>query len=150
MLKTILPQNALRLSLVTLATFLLSANAFAAQPAHQTPNATHRQAVDNAALDFTLVNNTGYDLAHLYISTSEADEWEEDLLSEPLANGASITISFDPSEESEYWDLRADWLMEDDAETQEYVYWTGLDLTTISKLTLKYDENTGKTSAKKE
>ena len=43
--------------------------------------------------------------------------------------------------------MRADWLMEDGSEEQEYVYWKGLKLTEINKVTLKYDAKKDKTSA---
>ncbi|PKL76625.1 MAG: hypothetical protein CVV27_09330 [Candidatus Melainabacteria bacterium HGW-Melainabacteria-1] len=105
------------------------------------------KAVQNAALDFELVNNTGYDIAHLYISATGENSWNENILSDTLAAGESVSISFDPSESAELWDMRADWDMGDEEAAQEYVYWMKLNLTSITKMTLHYDADKDKTWA---
>lgn len=106
--------------------------------------------VQNAELDFTLVNKTGYSLSGLYLSPSSADDWGDNILEVVLDSDESVDIMFSPHAKAVKWDLRADWLMEEDAEEQEFVYWQGLSLDEISQLTLYYNAETGKTSAKAE
>jgi hypothetical protein len=103
--------------------------------------------VQNKNLDFKLVNATGYDIQSVYMSPSHADSWGDNILSDTLYDGYSVNIQFSPDAESVEWDLRADWVMEEGAK-QEYVYWNGLRLDEINKLTLKYNPKTDKTSAK--
>ena len=106
--------------------------------------------MQNAELDFELVNNTGYRLSGLYLSPSAADEWGPNILNEELDTDSSVQIQFAPDVEAVKWDLRADWAMEDEEATQEYVYWNGLSLDQITTLTLSYDASSGKTSARAE
>jgi hypothetical protein len=41
----------------------------------------------------TIVNNTGYTVYYVYISQTETDEWEEDILDDDvLLDGQSVTI----------------------------------------------------------
>ncbi len=103
--------------------------------------------VQNKALDFKLVNATGYDIQSVYMSPSHSDSWGDNILSDILYDTYSVNIQFSPDAESVEWDLRADWVMEEGAK-QEYVYWNGLRLDEINKLTLKYNSKTDKTSAK--
>lgn len=106
--------------------------------------------MQNATLDFELVNKTGYSLSGLYLSPSNADDWGYNILEEIIDDGDAVEISFSPDAKSAKWDLRADWLMSDEEEEQEYVYWTGLSLDEITTLTLYYNKATNKTSAKAE
>ena len=96
-------------------------------------------------LDFTLVNKTGYTIKEIYVAPTSSDNWEEDILNEPLKNGESLDVSFVPTEKSKKWDLRIVW-----ADGDAPVVWTGYDLTEISKLTLLYNNESGVTSAKTE
>ena len=106
--------------------------------------------MQNATLDFELVNNTGFNLSGLYLGPTGTDSWGDNILEEDLESGQSVDISFHPEAEATKWDLRADWSMEDEEDSQEYVYWIGLSLDEISRLTLSYNKSTGKTSAKAE
>lgn len=137
----------LRLSLLAMASVLLSATALQAQPVQPITHEAHKKAVDNAALDFELVNDTGYDIAHLFVSPNEADDWQENILKKTLADGESVHVSFHPDEETAIWDMRADWDMEEGSEVQEYVYWYKLDFSKISTITLHYDADKDKTWA---
>ena len=103
--------------------------------------------VKNKYLDFKLVNATGYDIQSIYMSPSDTDSWGDNILSDVLYDGYVVNIQFSPQATSVEWDLRADWVM-DEGEQQEYVYWNGLRLDEINKLTLKYNSRTDKTSAK--
>ncbi len=142
-----------RFAALGLITFLVGAPSFLSK-ATANPQMTTKTAkavpVQNATLDFELVNKTGYSLSGLYLSPSKADDWGDNILEETIDDGDAVEISFSPDAKTAKWDLRADWLMEDDAEEQEYVYWTGLSLDEITTLTLYYNKSTNKTSAKAE
>jgi hypothetical protein len=83
--------------------------------------------------DFTVVNKTGVTINSLYVSPSEEDDWEDDILGQDqLENGASVNIKFHPKEQAEHWDLRVE-----DSDGNALI-WTNLDLLEISKVTLYY------------
>lgn len=94
-------------------------------------------------LDFTLVNATGYGIKAIYIAPSASKNWEENVIDEVLETGESIAIEFSPKTKATKFDLMVSWEDEDDPD----VYWTGYDLSEISKITLKYDRKTNKTTA---
>lgn len=93
-------------------------------------------------LDFELINKTGYDIKEVYVAPSASDNWEENIIKEPLKDGESLAVSFAPGEASKKWDLKIVWVDGGDA-----VYWKGYDLSEISKISLKYNEQTDVTSA---
>jgi hypothetical protein len=98
----------------------------------------------NDALDFTLVNGTGYGIKKIYIGPSNNPDWTEDmevLHGRAFKNGTALDIVFNPKAKSAKWDLRVEW-----SDGDKPVDWYGLDLTTIEKLTLLYDADSGKTS----
>ena len=112
--------------------------------------ATVVNAVQNQALDFTLVNETGYSIKRVYIGPSDNDEWTDDmevLRGRTFKNGAALDITFSPKTKSSKWDLRVEWAAP--YEKDKPVAWYGLDLTEIEKLTLLYNESTGKTSIRR-
>lgn len=118
---------------------LLPTSQAMATPAVSTP--MHAKAVDELNLDFVLQNATGYDIAGIQISPSDLNEWGPNILKGTLKDGGAVKISFHPEADAEYWDLQITWT------DGEKVYWTELNLTEISKLTLYYDEDTEETSA---
>ena len=85
----------------------------------------------NKALDFTLVNKTGADIHSIHISPADKASWEENILKEVLEDGESVHIQFNAHETAAKWDLRVG-----DVEGTGLV-WEDLDLTKITKLTLK-------------
>nr|WP_246499341.1 hypothetical protein [Azospirillum soli] len=92
--------------------------------------------------DFTIVNKTGYALKHIYVSESKNNSWDEDILGrDTLEDGEYFEVSFDKAEKTCKWDMKVAY---DDGET---AVWENLDLCKISKLTLKWNKNTGVTSA---
>jgi len=138
----------LRVFLVAGAVMLLGATSVLSAPEKALqPSGGVVQPVKNKALDFKLVNATGYDIQSIYMSPSDSDSWGDNIISDILYDTYSVNIQFSPNTEAVEWDLRADWVMEDGAE-QEYVYWKGLRVDEITKLTLKYNAKTDKTSAK--
>jgi hypothetical protein len=105
--------------------------------------ATHALA---APQDFELVNSTGYEIKNVYISPTTSDDWGDDVLGEDtLASGDSQEIKF-PEGRSDacHWDLKVTY--EDDTSHE----WKDVNLCTISKLTIHYDEGTHETSASSE
>jgi hypothetical protein len=96
-----------------------------------------------AAQDFTLVNKTGVEIDKVFISPHDGDDWEEDILGrDTLPSGESVDIKFHRSETAPNWDLR----IEDSKGNA--IEWENLNLLTISKLTLHYDN--GKATAEAE
>ena len=107
----------------------------AASPA---ANANSGSAQQGAAQDFTVVNRTGVEIDKLYVSPSEADDWEEDILGQDtLPDGQSVNIKFNREEKAALWDLR----IED--KQGNAIEWERLDLLKISKVTLFYKEGKG-------
>jgi hypothetical protein len=97
-----------------------------------------------SSLDFTLVNKTGYGIQGIYVAPSSSKDWGESIIDDVLAEGESVDIEFQPKAASiKKWDILVKWEDEDDPD----VYWTGYDLATINKITLKYDRKANKTSA---
>lgn len=94
-------------------------------------------------LDFTLVNKTGYGIKEVYIGPTTSKDWGENLLEEPLENNESIEITFHPkAAKIQKWDLMVVWVDDD-----EDVYWRGYKLSEINRITLKYNRETGQTTA---
>lgn len=96
-------------------------------------------------LDFNLVNKTGYEIKEIYVSPASENSWQQDLLSEPLADGETLEISFSPDSDAAKWDMKIVWV-----DPGEDVVWQALNLTQISKLTLFYDADSDKTTAEAE
>jgi hypothetical protein len=96
-------------------------------------------------LDFELINQTGYDIESIYISPSNEASWGEDIMGKDLLkDGESVEIVFDATETEKHWDMYVTW---DGYEADEDVFWTDLNLSKISEITLFYEEKTGKTWA---
>ncbi|MFG1398409.1 hypothetical protein [Roseixanthobacter pseudopolyaromaticivorans] len=90
-----------------------------------------------------LVNNTGYDISHVYVSPTKSDEWEEDVLGKDiLEDGDSWKIKFSRSTRTCKWDLKV--VYDDDDSTAT---WKNIDLCTVEKITIKYNRKSDTTSA---
>jgi hypothetical protein len=84
-------------------------------------------------LDFTLMNDTGLTIAEVYVSPSDADEWQEDVMGKDvLKHRESVDIQFSRKEKTCNWDMKI--VDEDDNEVE----WTELDLCKASHITLQY------------
>jgi hypothetical protein len=107
---------------------------------------TAANAAQNDELDFTLVNGTGYSIKKVFIGPSNNPDWTDDmevLKGRTFKNATTMDIVFNPKTKAAKWDIRVEW---SDGDTP--VNWYGLDLTTIEKLTLLYNADTGKTSVR--
>jgi len=93
-------------------------------------------------LDFKLVNSTGYTIKELYIAPSSSKDWGENILKKKLQDGETLAITFHPKATATKWDICITW--EDGG---EQVTWEGNKLTEITKITLKYNDKTGATTA---
>ena len=93
--------------------------------------------------DFTLVNKTGYILSELYVSPAAAQDWEYYVLGKDvLGDGEALDISFNRTVKTCKWDLKV--VYEDDDSS---AVWSGIDLCTVSRITIKYNRSTDTTSA---
>ena len=81
--------------------------------------------------DFTLTNNSGSNICYVYISASDTNDWEEDVLGadDCLSPGDSIDVSFNAGSQA-IWDLR----VED--ENGNYEDYQGFNLNQISEITV--------------
>ncbi len=100
------------------------------------------QALDH---DFELVNGTGYAIKEIYISPAAADNWQNNLLPAPMADGESATITLSSESNPEKWDMKIVWV-----DPGEDVVWQALSLPQISKLTLHYNADDNSTTAEAE
>ncbi len=81
--------------------------------------------------NFKLVNRTGKDIRHLYISPSRSNYWEEDILGRSIFyRGRSATIVL-PSGKIRYWDIRAEF------EDHNVTEWHKIDMFRASKIVLR-------------
>ena len=89
----------------------------------------------DSVLDFTLVNDTGYTIDKVFVSPSKLEEWGEDVMGpdDQVPDGKSVKIHFSRAHEKDTkWDLKIVFT------DNEYRYWTNLDLSTISEVTIHY------------
>lgn len=92
--------------------------------------------------DFTLTNATGYPIKHVYVAASSSDSWEEDVLGKDLlSEDEYVEISFDRGTPNCKWDMKVIYTDGDQA------VWHGLNLCSISKVTLKWNRSSGVTTA---
>lgn len=93
--------------------------------------------------DFVLVNKTGYDISHVYVSPVKSDDWEEDVLGKDvLEDGDTWTIKFNRKTSTCKWDLKV--VYDDDDST---AVWQNIDLCSVSKITIRYNRKSDTTSA---
>ena len=81
--------------------------------------------------DFTLVNGSGSNICYVYISASNNENWDSDVLGaeECMAPGESMAVSFNAGDQP-MWDLR----VED--ENGNYEDYRGFNLNEISTITI--------------
>ncbi len=85
------------------------------------------------AQDFTLVNNTGYDIHYVNVSPSSSNDWQNDILgSSILPNGNSVDVTFNTND-VQYWDIQATF------EDGSSLSWSSIDLLSVATVTLNGD-----------
>ncbi len=96
-----------------------------------------------ARQDFALVNKTGYEIKHVYVSPSKSDDWEEDVLGkDTLDDGDAWNIKFHRSTRSCMWDLKVVYADDDSS-----AVWHDIDLCEVEKITIRYNRKSDTTSA---
>jgi len=92
--------------------------------------------------DFDLVNRTGYTIDKVFVAPSSSDDCQNDVLGrDVLDDRESVHIRFNRAARTCKWDLK---VVYSDAETAE---WTEFDLCEVSKITIRYNRQSGETSA---
>lgn len=87
--------------------------------------------------DFILVNETGVDIAGLYISPVAKAKWGEDVLTvDTLSAGEECRIKFSREEKADFWDLM---IVDQEGTSLE---WPELHLSATSKITLTIENGT--------
>ena len=87
--------------------------------------------------DFILANETGVDIAELYISPVAKANWGEDVLAvDTLPPGDECHIKFSREETADFWDLM---IVDQEGTSLE---WPELHLSAISKVTLTIENGT--------
>ena len=93
--------------------------------------------------NFTLVNQTGYDISEVYVSPANSSDWEEDVLGEDiLKNRDDVEITFKRSTKQCLWDMKV--VYDDDDSSAE---WNDIDLCKVSQVTIHYNRKSDKPSA---
>ena len=96
-----------------------------------------------AKQDFRLVNKTGYEIKHVYVSPSKSDDWEEDVLGkDTLDDGEAWNIKFHRSVRTCKWDLKVTYSDDDSS-----AIWQNIDLCEIERITIRYNRKSDTTSA---
>jgi hypothetical protein len=96
-----------------------------------------------AKQDFTLVNKTGYELNAVFVSPGHGDAWGEDVMGrDTLGDGESVHITFKRAEKTCEWDLKVVYTVDDSS-----AVWHDIDLCSVSKITIRYNKNSDKTTA---
>jgi len=110
--------------------FLIAA--FAALSLSMATGDVHAQAQQ----DFVLVNRTGYTIDEVYVSASNANSWEEDLMGDDsLENGQQLNVRFARDTSQCMFDIK---VVYDDQETAEF---RGINLCQVSRVTIFYNRS---------
>ena len=83
---------------------------------------------------FQLVNDTEYDINEVYVSSSDSDDWEEDVMGEDILEaGARLNVNFNTDSRKRYWDIKVV-----DEEGDENVF-EHFDLSRVHTIVLTYN-----------
>ncbi len=93
-----------------------------------------------AQQDFVLVNRTGYTIDEVYVSASNVNSWEEDLMGDDsLENGQQLNVRFNRNTSQCMFDIK---VVYDDQEAAEF---RGINLCQVSRVTIFYNRSAGTT-----
>ncbi len=97
----------------------------------------------DAKQDFALSNKTGYELKEVYVSPSNASDWQDDVLGTgTLGDGATVEIKFHRATKTCKWDLKVVYTVD-----SSNAVWHDIDLCSVDKITIRYNKSTDTTSA---
>jgi hypothetical protein len=86
-------------------------------------------------LDFTIINNTGKIIHHMYCSGHDDEQWGDDVLGRDVLNdGESAEVKFSEGTEAATYDIKLEF------EDKTTGVWRNFDLKTISKITATYKD----------
>lgn len=103
--------------------------------------------IANAAdQDFTVVNRTGYQIDDIWVSPASRSNWGREIMGRGtvLEDGDSYDVNFRSGTSACKYDMKVQY---NDGDTAT---WSGLDLCTISKVSLFWDRKAGTTRARTE
>jgi hypothetical protein len=92
--------------------------------------------------DFTVVNGTGYELAFIGVNPPGDNDFGDNELGSGLADGDSVLVKFNGADKGCFWNIKVKW-----TGYAEQVFFEGLDLCSITTVTLRYDRSSKKTTA---
>jgi len=87
--------------------------------------------------DFTIVNGTGYELSFIGVNPPGDNE-----LGSGLDDGGKVLVKFNGADKGCFWNIKVKW-----TGYAEQVFFEGLDLCSITTVTLQYDRSSKKTTA---
>ncbi len=91
--------------------------------------------------DVTFINATGRDIEFLGFNPPGDEVWNDNEISRVLANDETAFVKFNQADRGCVWNIKIDW-----ADDNSSVRLDGVDLCTISDITLHYDAATGQAS----
>ena len=90
-----------------------------------------------AKQNFVLVNRTGYELSHVYVSPSKSDDWGDDIMGQDtVSDGATVRVRFERGTRTCHWDLKVTYSDDDSS-----AYWRSIDLCTVERITIRYNRS---------
>jgi hypothetical protein len=92
--------------------------------------------------NFTIVNDTGYEISFIGVNPPGDNDFGENELSSGLAQGQSVYVKFNGADKGCTWNVKVKW-----TGYAEQVFFEGLDLCSITQATLQYDRGSKKTTA---
>ncbi|MBF0272574.1 MAG: argininosuccinate lyase [Magnetococcales bacterium] len=96
--------------------------------------------------DFTLINKTGYVIDKVFVSPSHSEDWEEDVLGrDTMPDGETVPIHFSRGTTTCEWDLKVVYEIDNSS-----AVWHDIDLCSVSKISIFWNQSSGKTTAKYE
>ena len=91
--------------------------------------------------NFTIVNGTGYEISFIGVNPPGDNDFGENELGSGLADGGSVFVKFNGADKGCFWNIKVKW-----SGYAEQVFFEGLDLCSITKVTLQYDRESRKTT----
>ena len=91
--------------------------------------------------DVTFINETGRDIEFLGFNPPGDEAWDDNEISRVLAHDETAYVKFNQADRGCVWNIKIDW-----ADDNSSVRIDGVDLCTITDITLHYDAATGQAS----
>jgi hypothetical protein len=89
----------------------------------------------------TFINQTGRDIEFLGFNPPGDEAWDDNEISDVFGDGDTEYVKFNQADRGCVWNIKTDW-----ADDNSSVRLSGVDLCTISNITLHYDPATGEAS----